>query len=213
MRRFFLVACQLVTRHSIATAMRPSHAYMVNHCLFSLLMTQQLKKWEWPLVVFLICQMVSGKSHSCATSLAKVGLLMSGSQKWSWTARRHASSVWPHTKCCYLHTDGSVMWTYNKEDCKPGDCILLQRPVQVVDGGCSIHLTPFCGHFPVRSTELCRLCQSSCLIQLALRYQREIGMYFSHQNRSSFSFPASATACLNKHPFFPCKLCPFFCWR
>lgn len=156
--------------------------------------------------------MASGKSHSCATYLAKVGLLMSGSQRCSWVAQRRASSVWPHMKCCYLHTDGSVMRTHRKEDCKPGDYILLQKPVQVVDCGCCVHLTPFCGHFPVRSTELCRLCQSSCSIQLAAddtEVPRETGMYFSHQNCSSFSSPAPATVCLNKQ-LFPCKLCPFF---
>lgn len=126
--------------------------------------------------------MAPGKSHSCATHLAKVGLLMSGSQRCSWVAQRCASSVWPHMKCCYLRTDGSVMRTYNKEDCKPGDYILLQEPMQVVDYGCCVRLTPFCGRFPVRSTEWCRLCCTAymypvwySLLQTTLRYHRKSG--------------------------------------
>lgn len=82
MQRFLFVASQLVTRHGTATAMHPSHACGVNHCPFFLLMTQQLKEWEWPLVVVLICSMASVKSHPCARCLAKVGLLMTGGQSW-----------------------------------------------------------------------------------------------------------------------------------
>lgn len=84
MKRFLFV----VTRHSTATSVHPSHACRVNHPLFFLLMTQQLKEWEWPLVVVLVCSMASVRSHSCARHLAQMGLLMAGGQRCSWMAPR-----------------------------------------------------------------------------------------------------------------------------
>lgn len=56
---------------------------------------------------------------------------------------RDASSVQPHMKCHHLHTNGSVMWTFHKEDCKPGDYVLWQGPMQVAKHSCCVYLTPF----------------------------------------------------------------------
>ena len=162
--------------------------------------------------------MASGKRHSCATYLAKVVLLISGSQEMQLDGTETCL-------ICVATSEGLLFAYWWERDVGLQQrrwqpwwllVILLQEPVQVVGYRCCAHLIHFCGHFPVQSTELCRLCQSSCLMQLAAddtEVPWEIGICFSLQNCSSFSFLASATTCLNKQLFFLCRLCPFFCWR
>lgn len=125
--------------------------------------------------------MATGKSHSCATFLAKVGLLMYGSQRCSWMAQRHTSSVQPHRKYCYLRTDRSVMWTDNKDDCKPSDYILLKDPVQVFDYGCCVHSTPLSWpFFCMKHKIMWPVLHSYSLIQLATedRYHGKLACIF-----------------------------------
>lgn len=160
-------------RHGTAAAVHPSHACRVNNCLYFPVNDSATQG----VGVTTCCgpDLIDGISQKPLLCKAFGQSGLANDRRSELDGAENVSAAWPHLQPCYLYSDG----TPKKEDCKPGGCILLQEPLQMVTYGCCAHVTPFFGYFPVQGTELCRVCQSFLLVEhMMLRCHGKLGRAF-----------------------------------